>query len=72
LRENYKTSDELQDMLKEAIEQWTERLYYFIWDLENLSHVEIMYVDNYGNCDRKIWSYSLFNTIEEIIDSLGE
>ena len=54
LRENYKTSGEIEDMLRDALDSGTERLYYFINDLELLHNLEIMYVDNYGNCDSKI------------------
>lgn len=46
LRDNYKTSDELQDMLRDAIDSGVNRLYYFIGDA-NIYDVSIMYVDNY-------------------------
>ena len=46
LWENYKTCDELQDMLKEAIDSGVNRLYYFIGEA-NIYDVSIMYVDNY-------------------------
>lgn len=71
LWENYKTSDELQEMLKEAIDQWIDRLYYFINEVD-LRNVSIMYVDNYWNCDSRIWYDDLWNVIEEILDSLDE
>ena len=69
LWENYKTSDELEDMLKDAIDWWINRLYYFINDVD-LSDVSVMYVDNYGNCDSKIWYEDLINVIDGILDSL--
>lgn len=71
LWENYKTSDELQEMLREAIDQWIDRLYYFINEVD-LRNVSIMYVDNYWNCDSRIWYDDLWNVIEEILDSLDE
>lgn len=46
LWENYKTCDELQDMLRDAIDSGVNRLYYFIGDA-NIYDVSIMYVDNY-------------------------
>lgn len=69
LWENYKTSDELEDMLKDAIDWWINRLYYFINDVD-LRDVSVMYVDNYGNCDSKIWYEDLINVIDGILDSL--
>jgi hypothetical protein len=41
-------------MLRDALDSGTERLYYFVNDLELLHNLEVMYVDNYGNCDSKI------------------
>ena len=69
LRENYKTSWELQDMLRDAIDSWIDRLYYFINDVD-LRDVSVMYVDNYWNCDTKIWYEDLINVIDGILDSL--
>lgn len=71
LRENYKTSDELQDMLREAIDQWINRLYYFIGDA-NIYDVSIMYVDNYWNCEWKVTYNDLWNVIENILDGLDK
>lgn len=72
LRENYKTSGEIEDMLRDALDSGTERLYYFVNDLELLHNLEIMYVDNYWNCDSKVWYDDLRNVIEEILDGLDE
>ena len=71
LRENYKTSDELQEMLREAIDQWINRLYYFIGDA-NIYDVSIMYVDNYWNCEWKVTYNDLWNVIENILDGLDK
>lgn len=71
LRDNYKTSDELQDMLREAIDSGVNRLYYFIGDA-NIYDVSIMYVDNYWNCDHKVTYNDLWNVIENILDGLDE
>ena len=71
LRDNYKTSDELQDMLREAIDQWINRLYYFIGDA-NIYDVSIMYIDNYWNCEWKVTYDDLWNVIENILGTLEE
>jgi uncharacterized Zn finger protein len=71
LRENYKTSDELQDMLRDAIERWIDRLYYFIGDA-NIYDVSVMYIDNYWNCEWKVTYDDLWNVIENILDSLDK
>lgn len=70
LRENYKTSWEIEDMLRDALDSWLERVYYFVYNLELLHNLEVMYVDNYGNCDSKIWYEDLINVIDGIIDWL--
>jgi len=69
LWENYKTSDEVQELLRDAIDSGIDRLYYFINDVD-LRDVNVMYVDNYGNCDSKIWYEDLINVIDGILDSL--
>ena len=69
LWENYKTCDELQDMLREAIDSGVNRLYYFIGDA-NIYDVSIMYVDNYWNCDHKVSYDELWGVIEGIIEDL--
>jgi hypothetical protein len=38
--------------------------------LELLHNLEVMYVDNYGNCDSKIWYNDLWNVIETILNWL--
>lgn len=69
LRENYKTYQELQEMLRDVIDAWINRLYYFIGDV-NIYDVSIMYVDNYWNCDHKVSYDELWNVIEGIIEDL--
>ena len=69
LRENYKTSDELQEMLRDAIDQWINRLYYFIGD-SNIYDVSVMYIDNCWNCDHKVTYNDLWNVIEDILGDI--
>lgn len=71
LRENYKTSDELQEMMMDALKQSINRLYYFIGDA-NIYDVSVMYVDNYWNCEWKVTYDDLWNVIENILDSLDK
>lgn len=70
LWENYKTSWEIEEMLQDALECWLERVYYFINNLELLHNAEVIYVDNYGNCDVKVTYNDLWNVIENILDSI--
>ena len=67
LRENYKTSGELEDMLRDALDSGIDRLYYFINNLELLYNAEIVYIDNYGNMDCKITGDDLWDVIERIL-----
>ena len=67
LRESYKTYQELQEMIRDALDSWINRLYYFLNDV-NLYDVEIMYIDNYGNCDHTVSYKELWELIESIIE----
>ena len=69
LRANYKTSDELVELLKEAIDSGVDRLYYFINWIE-LRNIEVVYIDNYWNCDSRISYTWLIDLIDWIIDYL--
>lgn len=70
LWENYKTSWEIEEMLRDALDSGIERLYYFINDLELLHNAEVIYVDNYGNCDSKVGYNDLWNVIEDILSGI--
>lgn len=69
LWDNYKTSDEIEEMAKEALDSWLNRLYYFIWNIY-FRDISIMYVDNYWNCEKRIWYPELIELIESIIKGL--
>lgn len=69
LRENYKTSDELVELLKEAIDCWPDRLYYFMNWIE-LRNIACVYIDNYWNCDSRVSYTELMDLIDWIIDYL--
>lgn len=69
LWDNYKTSDEIEEMAREALDSWLDRLYCFIWNLY-FRDISIMYVDNYWNCEKRIWYPELVELIESIIKGL--
>ena len=67
LFENYKTQDELTELIKDAINDGLDRLYYFLsW--VSIKDVEIMYIDNYWNCDHVVWYNEIMDKVDEIID----
>ena len=67
LFENYKTQDELTELIKDATDAGLDRLYYFLsW--VSIKDVEIMYIDNYWNCDHVVWYNEIMDKVDEIID----
>lgn len=69
LWDNYKTSDEIEEMARDALDSWLDRLYYFLGDVD-YHNISIMYVDNYWNCDSRIRYPELADLISSIIKSL--
>jgi len=69
LWDNYKTNEEIEEMAKEALDSWLNRLSCFFWDVD-FRDIYIMYVDNYWNCDRRIRYLELADLIRSIIKSL--
>lgn len=69
LWDNYKTSDEVEEMAREALDSWLNRLSCFFWDVD-FRNISIMYVDNYWNCDNRIWYPQLADLIKSIIKGL--
>ena len=67
LFENYKTQDELTDLIKQATDDGLDRLYYFL-NWISIKDVEIMYIDNYWNCDHVVWYNEIMDIVDTIID----
>ena len=68
LFENYKTQDELTDLIKQATDDGLNRLYYFL-NWISIKDVEIMYIDNYWNCDHVVWYNEIMDIVDTIIDN---
>lgn len=69
LRENYKTYDEFEQILKEWIDNWLSRLYYILRELwiEKLQNFDVYYVDNYWNAEKAIGYSEMVITVDSII-----
>lgn len=65
--DNYLTYSELEDRIKDEVESWIERLYYFL-NWINLHNLEVVKLDNYWNCDCRISYQELIEFIDEVID----
>ena len=46
LWENYKTNDEFVEMVKDAVDSGTERLFYFLNEVD-FRNADVVYIDNY-------------------------
>lgn len=69
--DNYKTNGEFVEMIKDAVDSGTERLFYFLNEVD-FRNADVMYIDNYWNCDHKVSYDELWNVIEGIIEDLEE
>ena len=67
--DNYLTYSELEDRIKDEVYNWIERLYYFL-NWINLHNLEVVKLDNYWNCDCRIWYKDLIEFIDEVIDEV--
>lgn len=67
--DNYLTYQELEDRIKDEVDSWIERLYYFL-NWINLHNLEVVKLDNYWNCDCRISYQDLVEFIDEVIDEV--
>jgi len=72
LRENYKTYDEFEQILKDWIDNWLSRLYYILRELwiEKLQNFDVYYVDNYWNAENAVTYNDLCDVIDSIIKDI--
>lgn len=67
----YLTYEELWDRIKEELDNWwVDRLFYFLNDIDNLRNFEVIKLDNYWNCDCKIFYGGLIEVVDGIIDEV--
>lgn len=67
--DSYLTYNELEDRIKDEVDNWIERLYYFL-NWINLHNLEVVKLDNYWNCDCRISYQDLIGLIDEVIDEV--
>ena len=67
--DNYLTYNELEERIKDEVDSWIERLYYFL-NWINLRNLEVVKLDKYWNCDCRISYQDLIKLIDEIIDAV--